>query len=382
MTVAARPRRRWARLAAAPVVLAAASVAGGAWLLPAVCFLTRATDAPARFCAHPQARWSEQEIAEAGLTVDVYEPPRPATSTMVLVPGLHPLGVRDPRFRSFATACADAGFQVVAPDVVDFRRFHIEPGVVDTLSRLVLALPRHFSARSLRNVGFFGISYAGGPVLVAAARPDVAPRLHFVGAFGGYYDLVHAVEFGLLGTHAGTDGLPPPHQWARMILVAQDATAFLPPAEAEDVAQALRLRLDLDEAAAEKREAQMPPAARAFLRAVLDGPGPREAPQFRAALPRYAAVSRQLSPSAIVPALDPRLRVYLLHGRGDDVIPYVETAELARALDDGRGREVHALISTAFRHVDPRGGAGGPAAWAARLRLLAWTRVFVGEAVR
>jgi hypothetical protein len=83
-----------------------------------------------------------------------------------------------------------------------------------------------------------------------------------------------------------------------------------------------------------------------------------------------------------VPALDPRLRVYLLHGRGDVVIPYAETAELARALDDGRGREVHALISTAFRHVDPRAEGGGPADWAAQLRLLAWTRAFVGEAVR
>jgi hypothetical protein len=380
--LAARPRRRWARILAAPVALAAASGAGGAWLWPAVCFLTRATDAPARFCADPPVRWSERAVPEAGLAVHVYEPAQPATSTLVLVPGLHPLGVRDPRFRSFARACAVAGFQVVAPDVVDFRTFHIEPGVVDTVSRLVLALPAHLPARSLRNVGLFGISYAGGPVLVAAARPAVAARLHFVGAFGGYYDLVHAVEFGLMGTHEGAGGLPAPHQWARMILVAQDAAAFLPAPAAQEVTETLRLRLALHEDAAEKREARMPPAERAFVRAVLDGPGPQEAARFRAALPRYAALSRQLSPSAVVAGLDPRLRVYLLHGRGDDVIPYVETVELARALDDGRGRELHALISTAFRHVDPRGEGGGPAAWAAQLRLLAWTRAFVGEAVR
>lgn len=382
MTLAARGRRRWKTLAAAPIALLAAGGAGGAWLLPAVCFLTRATDAQLRFCAHHQVRWSEREVPEAGFTVHLYEPEQPATATLVLVPGLHPEGVRDPRFRSFAAACAGAGFQVVAPDVVEFRTFHIEAAVVDKLARLVLALPQHLAARSLHNVGLFGISYAGGPALVAAARPGVAARLSFVGAFGGYYDLVHAVEFGLTGTHAGAGALPPPHQWARMILVAQDAAAFLPAAEAQEVTEDLRLRLDLDVAGAERREQQMAPAARAFVRAVLDGPGPQEAARFRAALPRYEPLSRQLSPSAIVPALDPRLRVYLLHGRGDDVIPYVETAELARALDDGRHREVHALISTAFRHVDPRGEGGGVSAWPERLRLLAWTRAFLGEATR
>ena len=123
----------------------------------------------------------------------------------------------------------------------------------------------------------------------------------------------------------------------------------------------------------------MPPATRAFVRAVLDGPSADEAARFRAALPRYQPLSRRLSPSVIVPALDRRLRVYLLHGRGDDVIPYCETDELARALAQAGHPHVRSLISTAFRHVDPSGD-GGLAAWTARLRLLAWTRRFVAEA--
>jgi hypothetical protein len=360
----------------------ASAAGGGVWLRPAVCFLARGTDTPLRFCAEAPTRRSERAIPEAGLSVEVYDPPQPATSTLVLVPGLHPQGIRDPRFRSFADACAQAGFAVVAPDVVEFRTFHIEGQVVDRLARLVEALPAHLPASALRNVGLFGISYAGGPVLVAAARPEVAARLHFVGAFGGYYDLVHAVDYGLTGTHRGAAGLPTPHQWARMILVAQDAKGFLPEADARVVEEALRLRLHLDEKEAERREAALSPAARAFLHDVLDGPSPQEAPRFQAALPRYQPLSRRLSPSAVVPSLDRRLRVYLLHGRGDDVIPYCETEELERAFARAGHPHVQALISAAFRHVDPTTGGGGLSAWTERLKLLVWTRGFIAEAGR
>jgi hypothetical protein len=379
----ARPARRWRRVAVATAAVVLASIAGGAaWLRPAVCFLARGTDTPLRFCPETAIRRTEKAVPEAGLTVDVYDPPRPATATLVLVPGLHPEGIHDPRFRSFASACAQAGFQVVAPDLVEFRTFHIEAQVVDRLARLVEALPRHLPAGTLGNLGLFGVSYAGGPVLVAAARPEIAARLQFVGAFGGYYDLVHAVDYALTGTHAGAAGLSPPHEWARMILVWQDAGAFLPEPDASAVSEALRLRLSLNVEEAQRREAQLSPAARAFLRAVLEGPSPQEAPRFRAALPRYQPLSRRLSPSAVVPVLDRRLRVYLLHGRSDDVIPYVETEEMVRAFEQAGHPRVRALISTAFRHVDPSGGGGGPAVWAARLRLLVWTRAFVGEASR
>jgi len=84
----------------------------------------------------------------------------------------------------------------------------------------------------------------------------------------------------------------------------------------------------------------------------------------------------------VVPALDRRLRVYLLHGRGDDVIPYCETEELARAFARAGHPHVRALISAAFRHVDPTTGAGGLSMWTERLRLLVWTRGFIGEAGR
>ena len=100
------------------------------------------------------------------------------------------------------------------------------------------------------------------------------------------------------------------------------------------------------------------------------------------ALPRYEPLSRRLSPSAVVPSLDRRLRVYLLHGRGDDVIPYCETEELERAFARAGHPHVQALISAAFRHVDPTTGAGGLSAWTERLKLLVWTRGFIAEAGR
>lgn len=354
-----------------------------AWVGPPLCFLSRGIDAGLPFCGEEPARWSAHHIREAGLTVHVYRPDRPVSTTLVLVPGLHPDGIGDPRLRSFAAAAAQAGFQVVAADVEEFRTFHIEAGVVDRLSRLVLALPHHLPTASLANVGLFGISYAGGPVLVTAARPEVAERLHFVGAFGAYHDLVNAMEFALEGGDCGGRPLPPPHQWGRMIFVAQDASTFLPEPQARAVSEALRLRLALRVDEARAREAALPESARAFLRSVLDGPEGPEVERFRSALPRYAELSRRLSPSQVAARIDPRLRIYLLHGRGDDVIPYCETEELQRALRAAGHPQVRALISTAFRHVDPRATAGGGLrVWRERLELLAWTRRILAEAGR
>jgi hypothetical protein len=226
-------RRRGRILAGALASAALAGAAGAAWLRPSACFLADTRSAPPFFCSVPPPSRSERHVPEAGFTVHLYQPARPAHSTLVLVPGLHPLGVADERFQGFAAACAGAGFLVLAPDVAEFRAFRIEATVVDRLARLVHALPRHLPASALENVGLFGISYAGGPVLMAAARPDVARALHFVGAFGGYYDLAHAVDFAVTGAHPAAAELPPPHQWARMVFVAHDAESFLDGPEAQ-----------------------------------------------------------------------------------------------------------------------------------------------------
>ena len=373
------PRRRIALGLFAFVVLAAA--AGAARLRPSVCFLADARDSPPFFCSVPAFSRSQRQVPEAGFTVDVYQPARPASATLVLVPGMHPLGVADERFRGFAEACAAAGFLVVAPDVVEFRTFHIEPTVVDRLARLVLALPRYVPPGAQRNVGLFGISYAGGPVLMAAARPEVARALRFVGAFGGYYDLAHAVDFAVTGTHPAAVELPPPHQWARMVFVAQDAESFLPGPEAAVLREALMLRLALHTEEAQAREAALSEGGRALLKAVLDGPAPADVERFRRVVPRYAALARQLSPAQVLPRLDPHLHVYLLHGFGDDIIPYCETEEMERALRDSHHTRVDALVTRVFRHVDPgeRPG-GGLAAWREQLRLLLWTRGLLDEA--
>jgi dienelactone hydrolase len=365
-------------------VLASAAVAGAAgaaWLRPAACFLADARGEPPFFCSAAPFTRAMVEVPEAGFTAEVYRPAHAARATLVLVPGMHPLGITDERFRGFAEACAAAGFVVVAPDVVEFRTFRIEPTVVDRLARLVVALPRHVPAGAVENTGLFGISYAGGPVLMAAARPDVARALRFVGAFGGYYDLAHAVDFAVTGAHPPARELPPPHQWARMVFVAQDAESFLPGPEAQVLREALLLRLTLRLEEAHAREGTLSAGGQALLKAVLDGPAPGDAERFRRVVPRYAALSRQLSPAEVLPTLDPRLQVYLLHGFGDDIIPYYETAEMEQALRASRHPHVQALVTRVFRHVDPgERRAGGPAAWREQLRLLRWTRAFVGEA--
>lgn len=372
--------RRALLLLAGIVLWAAASTF--LWLAPSWCFLDTLRGREPGACPDRAVRRTDLEMPEAALRAHVYRPEQAVRATVVVVPGLHPQGIHDPRFQSVARSCAEAGFQVVAPDLVELRNFTVGPGVVDAVAQVVRALAAHLPASSLRSVGVLGVSYAGGPVFVAAARPEVGPRLAFVGAIGGYYELVHAVEYGVSGRHAGRAeaGLPRPHQWPRLIFAAHNADLLVPPADAPTLREGVRLRLQLDVPAAEAREAQLSPAGRALLAGLLDGLGPEDVRRAAEILPRYAALSRELSPASVVGRLPRDLRVYLLHGRDDDVIPYLETLELADALRAAGHRQVRALVTPVFTHVDPTLPEGRWERLRGHAQLVRWTADLLAEA--
>lgn len=63
-------------------------------------------------------RQEETSIAAASLRARVYRPLGvPKTAGVVLIPGLHPKGIDDVRFKTLAEALARQGFSVLAPDI-------------------------------------------------------------------------------------------------------------------------------------------------------------------------------------------------------------------------------------------------------------------------
>lgn len=362
-----------------PLALFAAIAILAYFFYPTVCFLMRFREGKSLpFCAVPVAR-TEVEVAEIETTVQIFRPDRKTHATLILVPGLHPLGIHDERFQSFATSLAESGFLVVAPDVMEFRRFQITPNAVELISKLVQALPTIAPAESLRNTGLLGISYGGGPVLVAASRKDVKDKIHFVVSIGGYFNLLHAMEYSVTGKHReGWTAPPPAHQWGRMIFALNHLEYLAPPTDEPLLRQILILHLNLKEQEAKEYELALSSHGKEFLEEVLNGLSDSEMNRFKKMVELHAEVSKQLSPEYAVSKLSSDLRIYLLHGPSDSLIPSAETEELNEALRKQNHKRTDSLITMSLNHVDP----AQKESWMDQIRLLLWGRKLLSEASR
>lgn len=319
----------------------------------------------------------EKMVPQAGVNVRVY-PSKNANATLVLVPGLHPDGVYDRRAQTLAASCAHAGFQVVAVDIPEFRTFHITNDGVQSIAALIKALPDHFPASTLKKIGVLGVSYGFGPVVMAAARKDLVPRVDFLISIGGYYDLHHALEYALTGIHDhdGFQQRSTPEPWARMIFtlihldeLVSDKTDIPP------LKESLLLRLNSKEDEARAVDTHLSASGRSFLEKVLRGMTAETLDGFGPLLTRLKPELWALSPASVLSMLRPELRLHLLHGRTDELVPSVETTELDAALRKLGHRHVNALVTDQLGHVD-MGGASNVLDF---VRLICWTRSVLSE---
>src|SRR6476660_4292084 len=112
------------------VVLIALAILGYCvWLFPAFQFLRKYRQKVAKGDVKPE----RSELEVAGVNVHIYPSAKPSSTTLIIVAGLHPNGIYDPRFVSFAESCAQEGFQVAGFDVSDFRNFLLTKRTFDTI---------------------------------------------------------------------------------------------------------------------------------------------------------------------------------------------------------------------------------------------------------
>ena len=310
-----------ALVAAAPVACAGWS----AWLAGAflVEYLTHARPAALSALTDPPDR---RPLALPGTDADLYvraglEAGRP----MVLVHGLAPTGKDDPRVRDAAALLARAGFDVAVPTIPGLTGGRLGPEDVEPV---IAAL----AARDAKTV-LVGVSVGAGPALLAAADPRVRDRVSAVLSLGGYASAREVLRFWLTGAYAyeGIQG--------RAEHDPELVRAFVH-ANADRLEPASRAILEH--------------ADRQALGRLLDAPPPD--------LRRYLDT---LSPLRVAPAIGARL--FLVHGRADQAVPYTESLRLAAARPD---RTTLVLVGV-VQHVEGTAGRG----WREILDLFALWRV-------
>ena len=330
----------------------------GAGLVPA---RKRAGTSPAPTNGSGGSRRAERKLGS--ITLHLYEFAN-ASTTLIVVPGLHPKGIYDDRFVAFAETCAEAGYSVVAPDLPEFRDFKITNESLEIL-RFVLDEVRD----PRKTIGMLGISYGAGPVFLLAAEQ----QLDYIISIGGYYNLSHAIEYALTATHPGSIKRET-HEWGRLIFALNHMDQLAPAEDQEILRESLVMRLELKEREAEELEKSLSAAGKNFIHGILKGLSFDQRKACDEILKQREKEAFEFSPQQVLSKIGAGTRVYLIHGTGDQAVPYEETLELQVGLKEA-GLQTHCLITQGLTHVDITKLSS---IWE-RLKLLHWERLLLRE---
>jgi dienelactone hydrolase len=278
---------------------------------------------------------------------------------IVLLHGVHVLGIEEPRLVRFAKTIAATGVAVLTPEIKEIADYHIDPASLETIAASVTALRARLDVPT---VGVMGMSFAGGLALVAASEPEYANGIGFVVAVGAHDDLPRVLRFFATNTIELPDGTTQPmkaHEYGPLVLVYSRIGDFFPPEDVPGAREALHAWLGehFDEARA--RAATLSPPSRAFLETCFSHDIASLAPKLLAEVGATAETMKAVSPHDHLAGI--RVPVFLLHGAGDNVIPYGETLWLARDTPPRYLRD--ALVSEAIQHVEIHGKPAGKEQW-------------------
>lgn len=267
---------------------------------------------------------------------------------LVLVHGVHHLGIEEPRQVRFARAFAERGLLVMTPEIKDMTDYRILPSAIAVIGDSAHLLRDQLGAP----VGVMGLSFSGSLALMAAAEPRYAGDIRTVIALGAYDDLERVSRFLVTEQIELPDGSRQRHeaeQYGALVLVYTYAKDFFTPQDLPAAHDALRLWLWEQYDAARLREKDSSPPAQARLEALFRHQMDVLQPELLASVARHADEMQRVSPSGKLASL--QARVFLLHGEEDDVIPSSEAHWLAHDLPAPQLARL--LITPAIGHVDP-----------------------------
>ncbi len=283
--------------------------------------------------AKPAREEIRYRIGERHYVADIYRSASPPRAALILMHGFSEHGKNDPRLRQFAESLSRSGFNVLVPDIESLRKFRVSPED----SRYVSDAVRFLSARPElapeRRIGAGAFSYAVGPLMLAALEPDTAPRVRFILAVGGYYDIVDAITFITTGYHhiGGRREYRRPDAVARWLFLSSYLYRL---DDADDRATLERIALlKAENPGADVAElaAQLGPQGRVVFD-LLTNTNPDRVVPLIAQLPEPIRADLQALNLANKDFSALRARLLLVHGVDDAVIPAAHSEALAAAL--------------------------------------------------
>jgi len=293
-----------------------------------------------------------------------YVPAGGSRRSVLLIPGIHSMGIEEPRLVTLAGDLAGAGVTVMAMALPDLQAYRITPQATDVIEDAVSWMAMRPDLAPDGRVGIVGISFSGGLSLSAASRPSIRDKVAYVLSFGGHGDLPRVMHYLATGEAPHVPGLSshPPHDYGVAVILYGLADRGVVPAEqVESLRKAIETfllasQLALDNTAqanalftkARQMATQLEEPSRTYMTYVNDRAVDKLGPVLVPFLHQLGADDPALSPDRVdTPTSAP---VFLLHGNDDNVIPAAETALLAEDLEQ-KGADVHFLLSGLITHA-------------------------------
>lgn len=283
---------------------------------------------------------------------------------IVVVHGMHELGINEPRLVGFARSLAASGFFVLTPLVPGIADYRIEAQSADVIGTAAQAFAQQIS---VPKVGILAISFSGGLALLAASDQQYAPSIAWIASVGGYYDLGHVLRFFATGDAPRPDGTVEhlaPHEYGPLIVVYDEPQDFFSPQDAPLAHDALKLLLSGDGKGSEALTSKMSPAGRQIMQDIYRKQRQALTPAILGEIEKRRDQLSAASPAGHLAFV--RAPVLLLHGSDDVVIPPTELLWLERDLP--KESLVTALVSPAIGHVE----VGGKVSLRDKLALVHW----------
>lgn len=274
----------------------------------------------------------------------------PHAPGMVIVHGVHHLGIDEPRLVKFARAVSASGIRVLTPELPALADYQIDDRSIPVIGEAA----RSLSAEMGQKVGLLGLSFAGGLSLLTAADARYAPYIQFVVSVGSHDDLERVSGFLVTNTIERPDGTilqMQAHEYGPLVVIYSHVEDFFPPGDVETARKALRLLLweQVDES--RKAAEQLSPASRQKMELLYKHQAGAVVGEMKQVIAQHRAEMAAVSPHGHLGGL--HVSVSLLHGAADNVIPPSELLWLKQ--DVPKGFLKNALISPAISHVSMEG---------------------------
>jgi dienelactone hydrolase len=310
----------------------------------------------------------------------IYRPAGRIRRAALMTPGVHAMGIEEPRLRGLAGDLAASGLAVVTIALPDLVHYRFTAESVDQIEDAAAWLAVQPDLAPDGKVGLMGISFAGGLSAVAAGRAPVRDKIAYVFSFGGHGDLQRVLRYLCTGLEPlppdAPPGMPPhfraPHDYGVAVILLGMADRIVPPDQVEALRHGIETFLtasqltlvDMNQAKARFEKSQaiaatLPEPSARLMRYVNDRNTKALGAELLPVLQRIDVYPPSLSPEQSPP---PRAPVYLLHGADDTVIPAVETTLLTRYLRQKR-TPVNPLLSGLITHAEVDKTAAAAETW-------------------